>query len=691
MSEDKIKKYIREAEVPPRLLPENICMVLKSQHPETKKKKIKCISRSVAALVACVLIVFGTMKMLPDKNSTGKLLEKTEQNEKAYFMNHADSYDEIYKQLKKNYKKEQTRSSLRNIFGGIFGGSKIYEDMKVAENGVMNEADQSSEAYTTGAAENGAESDYSKTITQSENVDEADMIKTDGKNVYYTIDQNLYWFSVNNGIFEKTSHYNIASDAGLYSDYNPNDTYSYQIYMDSVSGMYLSDGKLSVVFSDYASSKTYVNVYDTSDSGLSLSQTYSQDGQFVDSRMIENNIYIITNDTSENISNIDGKKDIEAYIPGYTCNGKSKILKPDDIYVPGEWNNTYYMTYAVVGSIDVSEQVKNADVKAFANCGSNVYCTSENLYITADRSDNSQQYTAITRMSLEDGTVTPSASAEVEGYVLNQFSMDEYNGYFRIATTSESYTSNGEYWTDVVISQKSNNLFVLDENLQITGSLTGYGRDESIKSVNFQGDTAYVVTYRQTDPLFAIDLTDPVSPAITDEFKINGFSTFLHRWGDDLLLGFGIDADDQGIETGVKVTMFGTGDTLTENDTYAISDPSLNSYIYSLAAQDRKALLIDSDKNIIGFPVSEYSYNYNENYDYSYNYSEYYVFLKYENGKFSELGRITDSENNTENMRQFSFTRALFIGDYLYAFSSEKAISCKTDNFDLQTTLTLEK
>lgn len=691
MSEDKLKKYIREAEIPPRLLPENICIVLKSQQPETKKEKIKCISRSVAALAACVLIVCGAMKMLPDQNNVKKLVNTTEQNEKAYFMNHADSYDEIYKQLKNNYKKEQTKSTLRDIFSGIFGSSKHYDC--VEENGAMNETAQSSESYdavvTATGAETGAGNDYSKTITQSENVDEADMIKTDGKNVYYTIDQNLYWFSVNNGSFEKSVHYNIASDAGVSKDYNSYDTYSYDMYINNISGMYLSDGKLSVVFSDCMSPKTYVNVYDTSDSGLTLSQTYSQDGSFVDSRMIENNIYIITNDTSENISNIDDENDIDAYIPGYSCNGKSKLLKANDIYVPGEWNNSDYMTYAVVGSIDVSDRVQNADVKAFANCGSNVYCTSENLYITADRYDTSQQYTEITRMSLDDGTVTPSASSEVEGSVLNQFSMDEYNGYFRIATTLDKYTAGGEYWTDEAGSQQSNNLFVLDENLEIVGSLTGYGKTESIKSVNFQGDTAYVVTYKQTDPLFAIDLTDPASPAITDEYKINGFSTFLHKWSDDLLLGFGIDADDQAIETGVKVTMFGTDDALTEHDTYTISDPSHNSYIYSFAVQDRKALLIDSDKNIIGFPVSDYNYNYDENDNYSNSYSEYYVFLKYENGKFSELGRIKDSENNIDNMCQF--TRALFIGDYLYAFSHDKAISCKIDNFDSQTTLVLEK
>jgi uncharacterized secreted protein with C-terminal beta-propeller domain len=262
------------------------------------------------------------------------------------------------------------------------------------------------------------------------------------------------------------------------------------------------------------------------------------------------------------------------------------------------------------------------------------------------------------------------ATGKVNGYVLNQFSMDEYNGYFRIATTIERWAeSSNTFLEGEVVSfsrnELSNSVYVLNEKLEVVGSVGDFGKSESIKSVNFAGDIAYVVTYFQTDPLFAIDLSNPTSPKILGELKITGYSSYMHSWSDGLLLGFGVDADESGFEKGVKLVMFNVFDNgdLKENGIYQINSESLGrSYVYSQAVYDHKQLMIDPEKNIIGFPVYTDSYN-------------YYFLFKYENGEFTNIGYI-DNDNDF----RIYFDRAVYIGDYVYIFSSEYAISASIND-----------
>ena len=218
--------------------------------------------------------------------------------------------------------------------------------------------------------------------------------------------------------------------------------------------------------------------------------------------------------------------------------------------------------------------------------------------------------------------------------------------------------------TNALVTQK-NSLYVLDMDMKVVGSISDFGINEQIKSVNFSGDTAYAVTFRQTDPLYAIDLSNPYSPVMLDELKISGYSSYMQKWGDGLLLGFGAEADeDTGMETGIKVTMFDNSnpDELAALDSVSLISGGEFEYIYSEAVYERKALFIDAERNLIGFPVDKYNYDENGQSLYS------YQFYSFENDSFTYKGSI-NKENGQDSE---NFRRAVYIDGYLYAVSSDE-------------------
>ena len=291
----------------------------------------------------------------------------------------------------------------------------------------------------------------------------------------------------------------------------------------------------------------------------------------------------------------------------------------------------------------------------------------------------------ITRISVSGGSITPVASGTVEGYVKDQFSMSEYDGYFRIATTINKWTDNSNFFTDMLgIATDSehiqdNRVYVLDMDLNEVGCVSGFGENETIKSVNFSGNMGYVVTYEQTDPLFAIDLSNPAEPFITDEFKILGYSTYMQNWTDGLLLGFGVDADENGIENGVKIVMFDNSDpyNLQEVGLYAINRTD-NNYISSPATWERKQLLIAPEKNIIGIPLSIYSYDDNED-------VSKYMFFEYADGEFVPKGEIAKTLSYDDKYSDLCYyDRALYIGGYVYVVSADKFVSADIDTITIK-------
>jgi uncharacterized secreted protein with C-terminal beta-propeller domain len=217
--------------------------------------------------------------------------------------------------------------------------------------------------------------------------------------------------------------------------------------------------------------------------------------------------------------------------------------------------------------------------------------------------------TIIHKIAIKGGKIEYQAKGEVPGQILNQFSMDENNGALRIATTRN------EMWSKLFEdSAKSySNVYILDESLKTVGALENIATDEKIYSTRFMGDRVYVVTFKRTDPLYVIDLSDQTKPTILGAVKIPGFSTYLHPIDSKgtRLLGFGRDAEelaDGGVKIkGLKLSLFDFSDLSKpkELSSYVIGDDNSN----SLAANDHRAFLYSADKNIISVPAVLYDNN----------------------------------------------------------------------------------
>lgn len=183
--------------------------------------------------------------------------------------------------------------------------------------------------------------------------------------------------------------------------------------------------------------------------------------------------------------------------------------------------------------------------------------------------------------------------------------MDEHDGYFRTVTTT------GDLWDERNPSE--NNLFILDEDMKLVGSITGLAKEERIYSARFMGDKAYMVTFRETDPLFVIDVANPTKPQVLGELKIPGFSNYLHPLGESHLIGFGyetssvvpVGSKEPIIQTeGIKISLFDVSDfgNPKEVDTEVIGGQGT----YSPLVYDHHALFEHSEKNLFGFPVIIY-------------------------------------------------------------------------------------
>lgn len=434
---------------------------------------------------------------------------------------------------------------------------------------------------TTGAVSNSempksAEtSSYSETYLQVDDVDEADIVKTDGKYIYYVTDRReVVILSAKDG---KTKKLATIGSSGIENYIN--DIYVKGDRLITVGTIYKDD-------SDESSSA--IVVYDISDrSKPEALYDFSQTGDILSSRMVGDNVYLVTNYYVYR-----GGRIVPAC--GSTANPK-KLDAADICCVP----DPDTPSLIVISAVDVSSGDQGiSTTKAVFGASSEIYCNDHNLYCTSTEynRDSSTSYTRIVRASLDGLKVKVNATTKVRGYIDNQFSMDERDGYFRIATTSER------------AGMDVNNLYVLDPELKEAGKVTGFARNESIKAVRFIGDKAYVITYEAIDPLFIIDLSDPASPRIEGEVKIDGFSTLLIPVDEGRLLGIGHATGDNGYggeyDSGLKLALFDISDPSNPKviDSKEFKDMS------SAAQYDHHALMVNNDAGYFAIPYEVWNY-----------------------------------------------------------------------------------
>ncbi len=432
--------------------------------------------------------------------------------------------------------------------------------------------------------------DHSTTNIQVGGVMEADVVITDGKYIYaYRTDTSGGKKSGRVAIVDATDAKNLkkVSEIELESSYN--------------SEFYVVGDKL--VFNCSADQKTAVAIYDITDrANPVLFSEFSQDGYYNTSRLIGDTMYLISNKGGyyiyrNSIGDLFASKD--DIIPCIEVDGVSTQIPAENICVIGEPSGSQF---TVVSAIDIKsgQPVNTLSILGETNT---VYCSSQNLYLTREYYNNGDVL-MVTKIALNGGQFDISAQGEVTGHLLNQFSLDEYNGNLRLAVTNYIEKEEDGSW----VYNTENGVYVLDENLELIGSVEGLARGERIYSARFMGEKIYMVTFKETDPLFVIDASDPTVPKVLGELKIPGFSNYLHPFGEDMLIGFGEDIEfneefNSTKKKGLKLSLFDVSDPTnpTEVDTITFGD----AYTYSDAQYNHKEILFDAKRSLFGFPMND--------------------------------------------------------------------------------------
>ena len=318
-------------------------------------------------------------------------------------------------------------------------------------------------------------------------------------------------------------------------------------------------------------------------------------------------------------------------------------------------------------NIDLGKSMQSPSATSVLTDGEIIYASEKNLYVTTTdypqpilfdeetiEEKNNDFNTSIHQFTMESTKTTDYLSSiEIPGHLLNQFSMSEHNGHLRVATTI------GAPWA---FEEKNESLVVAIEigesGLTEVGRVAGMGKGEKIFAVRFMGDSAYVVTFRQTDPFYTLDLKDPSSPKIKGELKMNGYSGYLHPVGENLILGIGQDATDDGEMTGAKVTLFEVSDIESPK---ALDDWTPGSG-RSSAEWDHRAFLWWSPQKFASLPFTDWMANKSEA-----------VILEIKDLKIREKGRISHLPQDILEGSSFDFyspiERTMVLDNEIWSYS----------------------
>ncbi len=495
-------------------------------------------------------------------------------------------------------------------------------------------AESAPQAVTSDAA--ASSGDFSQTNVQVEGVDEADWAKTDGKYIYQISQSRLQVVDIANPKAPKLmATINFATDEGyypqeMYTDgtrlivigqdqllwpaVTPKPAQSSSNPQGKMSAAMASDARMAIWPNPYRSTVKTI-VYDLSTvSKPKKVREMELEGNYISSRKIGGAVYIVTNKYNNIYPIIQGDKAstesaMAEFKPVYSDtagSGKVQQLSLGQLrYFPNSPDTSTLM----IGAFDLNKPEKPMQVSAYLGSGQTIYASLNHLYIAVGKytfmGEQTKQETQIYKFGLDQGTVTYKGEGLVPGTILNQFSLDEHDGAFRIATTSGNMWATGE-------ATSKNNLYVLDDQLKRVGSLEGLAPGERIYSVRFMGNRAYMVTFRNVDPLFVIDLKNVTQPKVLGELKIPGYSDYLHPYDENHIIGFGketIELPSKGwgpdetmaFYQGLKIAMFDVSNVSKPKEKFKeiIGDRGTNSELL----YNHKALLFSKEKNLMAFPV----------------------------------------------------------------------------------------
>lgn len=524
----------------------------------------------------------------------------------------------------------------------------------------------------TGRGSFGSENrEFSETNIQVEGVDESDIVKTDGNFIYSIIDNTAF-------IIEVVS----ATEQTVVSEFeipgNPT-----ELFLDEDTLVVFAESDyVSGYWGGFDDGETGVFIYDVSDrTNPELEREVKLEGTRITTRKIDNFVYVISSNYFYDFNEFSAARD---YITQY-----SDSEKGDDYMQAADCEDISYYGDTVNSIVSVlSVPIDGGDVssKLILGDASNVYMSRDNLYLATvirefegeERDRRGGEFgrdilpspeptfrritdvnTEIYKLEINEGEISFDSSGVVNGTILNQFSMDEHDGYFRIATTANDFDG----WND----DSYNNLYVLDGDMDQVGEVENLAPGEQIYSARFIGDRAYMVTFKTVDPLFVIGLEDPENPEVLGELKIPGFSNYLHPYDENHIIGIGKDAEevspDFAITQGLKIALF---------DVTEVENPVVESEVIvggrgsdSEALNNHKAFLFDREKELMVIPATLFEESSEEDFWWVEEiFDGFLVFDINLNSGISERGRVTYETNNY--WYYGSGPRSLYIEDSLF-------------------------
>lgn len=519
-----------------------------------------------------------------------------------------------------------------------------------ADDAVVNGSAQESYASAS-TADKESSSSYSETNTQVDGVDEADIIKNDGRYLYVISEEKR--LSVVDTESMKTVFVKEMDAVNGGEDYTAIEMYLTENRLIVLGSQYkqgtqTNDDTVDYVYNSrsfrfpYETSETVISLFDIADKDhISLVTSFTQDGNYNNSRLVDGYVYLISDYRLADSTDLETKA-----IPSV----KNQKVPCGCVYVLPD--NDDYACQTVISGFSVTEKDPTVSTLSLVGYNDEVYCTTDTLYLLSRNYTNGEDQTDIFSFSLLNGTVGKKTKGTVPGFTDDNYSLDEKDGYLRITTTAYDFEKDEDV----------SSLYVLDKTLKIVGKLTDIAHDEQIKSTRFIGNIAYVVTFRNTDPLFAIDVSDPKNPKILGEVKLPGFSEYLHPIGDKLLVGIGYDGDDDSADySSLKITLFDISDPLNPTVKDSLTYKNTDSNVLS----NPKSFIMGQGENDFYIPAVKERERLNrrtQSYDMLFTYR--YLHISAENGTLTELTAYTVPESTDDYL--YDFTGA-YIGENFYA------------------------
>ncbi|MDO8509581.1 MAG: beta-propeller domain-containing protein [bacterium] len=575
-------------------------------------------------------------------------------------------------------------SFLKKQGDGVKKHYSFYDDLKM---GALTTNDAGS--WGLKATVSAPTGDFSSTNIQVAGVDELDLVKTDGKYIYSIAIGTKKELVITKAVpVDKAM---VVSRVAL-------------SYKDNPTGIFLNGDYLMVLndtyyYSDFDGRRynTVAQIYSIKDRvHPRLLRSLGFEASLIGTRMIDGYAYLVLRDSGYNAmdysGNVVGKNVIPKYFDLNTKLDSSKKMNSKDLVGCSQIS---YLSpaespqYLAVVSFPVSNSNK-IEKQVLMGGGDQIYVSEKNLYVASTRNSRwdwwKKEMTDIQKFSLEKGKIKLVATTAVPGTILNQFSMDEYKGKLRVVVT-EGRTGGWESQGRV----QRNGLYILNENLVRVGWYENFGEGEKIYSARFMGERAYVVTFLQTDPLFVFDLKNVREPKLLGELVIPGFSTYLHPYDTNHLIGVGlqsaINTSTPGFtwNQGLKIGLFDVTDPTAPKQLFSeeIGDRGSN----SPALADHHAFLFSRSKKLLAFPVSiaqltaEQKKMQTLGANGQLTYEGLFAYdVSLQNG-FQFLGGVSRGDVITQVSNAIAeslstgvgynevISRSLYIGDYLYVFS----------------------